>query len=69
MPSVWPTWVGGIWLCGTWIARSPGVLGAPDVVEEPVPHIDAAPRVGRADRVDRRAERVGDGLVHGISLV
>ena len=36
----------------------PGVLGAPDVVEEPVADVDAAGRVGRSDRVHRRAERV-----------
>ena len=57
-PSVWPTWLAGMVLCGTWIARMPGVVGAPDVVEEPVADVDAAGRVGGADRLHRRPERV-----------
>ena len=47
----------GIVLSGTWIARRPGVVRAPDVVEEPVPDVDAGGRVAHARRPPSRRRR------------
>ena len=44
-----------------WIARSPGVVGAPDVVEEPVAHVDARAGSSRRPPPSRR-ERLRRGL-------
>ncbi len=61
-PSVWPTCSGGMALWGTWMARNPALLGAPDVVEEPVADVDAPGGVGGADRGHGGLEGQGRGL-------
>ena len=56
-PSVWPTCSRRDGAVRDVDRPQPGVVGAPDVVEEPVADVDAARRVGDADRLHRRPER------------
>ena len=69
-PSVCPTCVGGDPAEREVDRPHPGVLGAPDVVEEPVADVDASRRVARRPSASIAAPNAsGAGLVHGISEV